>query len=118
MRVKCPSEITAKSKFVLTDDDSFPAAPTISYDDVEFEDTAAPGDEAAPDAAPMEDAAPAENAAPVDDSTSSGYEKRDGPPQQEFAQCGGQDYGGRIDCDQNLSCKEQSPYYSYVSSRI
>jgi len=118
MRVKCPSELVNKSKFVLADDDSFPAAP--SYDDAESENVTEPTedavvvDDATPvdDASSADDAAPAEDAAPAHEDESSTYEKRDGPPQQEFAQCGGQGYAGPTNCDQGLSCKDQSPYYS------
>lgn len=114
-RVKCPSELVAKSKYVLADDDSYPAPP--AYYGPESDEDATPTNDAAPaeESAPADDTAPAEEAAPTEDTNSSGYEKRDGPPQQEFAQCGGQGYAGPTDCDQGLSCKEQSAYYSCVS---
>lgn len=109
-RVRCPSELVAKSKYVLPDDNNYPAPPT--YNDTQSGEIATLLNQIVPQAT----AAPAQHAASTDDKSSSGNEKRDGPPQEEFAQCGGQGYAGVTECDTGLSCFVQSAYYSYVSS--
>lgn len=114
-RVMCPSELVAKSKYVLPDDDQYPPPPT--YPDVTADAPASAPAPTTTDApvevpGPVTPSAPIENSVPVDAAQSSDYDKRDGTPQPVFAQCGGKGYAGPTNCDSGLSCKVQSQYYS------
>lgn len=91
-RVRCPSELVSKSKFVLADDDTFPLAP-YSINDLSDQITDSVSDDNLPikDVSDqivdsINDAAQPDDSAPTVEDVPSAVEKRDGPPQQEFAQ--------------------------------